>query len=44
MHWRIDVEKPRVLLLAPTSVAAANVAGTTIHSGMGICYNDQFIL
>ena len=28
--------KPRVLLLAPTGVAAININGTTIHSGLGI--------
>ena len=28
-----DPDKPRVLLLAPTGVAAVNIDGTTIHSG-----------
>ena len=28
--------KPRILLLAPTGVAAININGTTIHSGLGI--------
>ena len=31
-----DPDKPRVLLLAPTGVAAVNINGTTIHSGLGI--------
>ena len=31
-----DPEKPRVLLLASTGVAAENINGTTIHSGLGI--------
>ena len=31
-----SVEKPKVLLLAPTGVAAINISGTTIHSGLGI--------
>ena len=31
-----DPNKPRVLLLAPTGVAAVNINGTTIHSGLGI--------
>ena len=31
-----DVDKPRILLLAPTGVAAVNINGTTIHSGLGI--------
>ena len=30
-----DPEKPRILLLAPTGVAAININGTTIHSGLG---------
>ena len=30
------IEKPTVLLLAPTGVAAINVNGTTIHSALGI--------
>ena len=29
-------EKPIILLLAPTGVAAVNINGTTIHSGLGI--------
>ena len=31
-----DPEKKRVLLLAPTGVAAVNIGGTTIHSALGI--------
>ena len=30
-----DPEKPRVLLLGPTEMSAANIGGTTIHSGLG---------
>ena len=30
-----ELEKPRVLLLAPTGVAAININGTTIHSALG---------
>ena len=29
-------EKPIILLLAPTGVAAVHINGTTIHSGLGI--------
>ena len=29
-------EKPRIMLLAPTGVAAINIGGTTIHSALGI--------
>ena len=31
-----DPEKPRVLLLGPTGVPAANIGGTTIHSALVI--------
>ena len=30
-----ELKKPRVLLLAPTGVAAININGTTIHSALG---------
>ena len=29
-------DKPKVLLLAPADVAAINIDGTTIHTGLGI--------
>ena len=28
-------EKPKILFLAPTAVAAINTNGTTIHTGLG---------
>ena len=31
-----DPEKPRILILAPTGVAAINIYGTTIHTSLGI--------
>ena len=31
-----DADKPRILILVPTGVAAINFNGTTIHSGLGI--------
>ena len=31
-----DPEKPRIMRLAPTGVAAINIEGTTIHSALGI--------
>ena len=31
-----DPEKPRILLLSPTRVAAVNIGGTTIQSALGI--------
>ena len=31
-----DPEKPRILLLSPTGVAAVNIGETTIHSALGI--------
>ena len=30
-----DPEKPRVLLLGPAGIPAANIGSTTIHSGLG---------
>ena len=37
-----DPDKPRVLLLAPTGVAAVNIDGTTIHSRLVINCKRQF--
>ena len=38
-------DKVRVLLLAPTGVAAINIDGTTIHSGLNIpCHGKMFFL
>ena len=34
-HCR-ESDKPRVLLLGPSGILAVNIAGTTIHSGLGI--------
>ena len=31
-----DADKPIILLLAPSGVAAININGTMIHSGLGI--------
>ena len=36
-----DADKPRVLLLAPTGVAAININGKTIHSGLGINFGSK---
>ena len=36
IYKRGELEKPRILLLAPAGVAAININGTTIHSGLGI--------
>ena len=38
------LEKPRILLLAPTGVAAININGTTIHSGLGINVGGKLYL
>jgi len=35
-HGLAHIDKPKVLLLAPTGVAAVNISGTTIHSALGI--------
>ena len=37
-----DPEKPRILLIAPKSVSAVDINGTTIHSGLGIGTENIF--
>ena len=41
MHKGGNPEKPKILLLAPTGVAAININGTTIHSGLGLNIGSQ---
>ena len=41
LHKDGEPDKIRVLLLAPTGVAAINIDGTTIHSGLGIFTNGE---
>ena len=36
MYHATDPDKPRILLLGPTGIAAININGTTVHSGLGI--------
>ena len=36
MYKGVDPEKPRILLLAPTGVAAVHINGTTIHAELEI--------
>ena len=36
LYHATNPEKPRVLLLGPTGIAAININGTTVHSGLGI--------
>ena len=36
LHKSGEPDKPRILVLAPTGVAAVNISGTTIHTGLGI--------
>ena len=36
MHKGGEPDKPRVLRIAPTGVAAINISGTTIHTALGI--------
>ena len=38
-HGPEDPDKPSVLLLAPTGVAAINIGGNTINSGLAISKN-----
>ena len=42
MHNSVNPDKPRVLILAPTGVAAININGTTVHSGLGIWIGKGF--
>ena len=37
-----ELDKPRILLLAPTGVAAININATTIHSGLGIILKASY--
>ena len=40
LSYKGDNSKAKVMLLAPTGVAAININGTTIHTGLGIpCTN-----
>ena len=36
MHKSSNLKKARILLILQTDVAAVNIDGTTIHSGLGI--------
>ena len=36
MHKSSNLKKARILLILPTDVAAVNLHGKTIHSGLGI--------
>ena len=42
MYREGNSDKPRVLLLAPAGVAAVNIDGNTIHSGMGFNCKGYF--
>ena len=35
-YGSVSVDKPKVLLMAPTGVAAINIDGTTIHTALNI--------
>ena len=39
-----NLEKPRILLPAPTGVASININGTTIHTGLGIVGGKRYPL
>ena len=41
-HYR-NTDKVRVLLLAPTGVAAINISGITVHSGLNIPYHSKIL-
>ena len=36
LHGNVSVDKTKVLLIAPTDVAAVNIDGTTIHTALNI--------
>jgi len=40
IYKKEDLEKPRVIKLAPTGIASINIQGTTIHSGLCIPINS----
>ena len=40
LYKQKDIEKPRVIKLAPTGIASINIQGTTIHSGLCIPINS----
>lgn len=42
MRNSVNPDKPRVLILAPTGVAAININGATVHSGLGIGIGKGF--
>ena len=42
MHNSVNPDKQRVLILAPIGVAATNINGATVHSGLGIGIGKGF--
>ena len=43
LHWSVYPAKPRVLLLAPTGVAAVNINGNTTHSDLHTPCRGKFL-
>ena len=43
MYHDRNTDKVRVLLLAPTGVAAINISGITVHSGLNIPYHSKIL-
>ena len=39
-YGNVSLDKPKVLLMAPTSVASINIGGTTIHTALNIFINQ----
>ena len=42
MRNGVNPDRPRVLILAPTGVAAININGRTVHSGLGLGIGKDF--
>ena len=42
MRNSVNPDRPRVLILAPTGVAAININGRTVHSGLGLGIGKDF--
>ena len=44
MHKGGNPENARIIVLAPTGIAAVNISGTTVRSGLGISVGSKMFL